>query len=106
MPHVTFVTPDGAAVLLDVDIGQSLMHAALAAGVDGILGECGGALACGTCHVYVAEQFQPLLAPPSAEEQALLHYASARRDTSRLCCQIVMTEALRNLRLEVPAQQP
>lgn len=106
MPTVTFVTPAGRAISVRVEEGESLLHAALTHDVDGVLGECGGSLACGTCHVYVDERFAPLLPPIEGDEDAMLELASDRRDTSRLCCQLRMTTELDGLVLQVTALQP
>jgi ferredoxin, 2Fe-2S len=106
MPAAIFVTPAGHAVFLEVKVGESLLHAALANDVEGILGECGGCLACGTCHVYVEARFSHLLPPISADEQAMLELADESQSNSRLCCQIKMTAELEGLVLQVAARQP
>jgi 2Fe-2S ferredoxin len=106
MPRITFLTPSGGVVSVDAEIGETLLAIALANDVEGILGECGGCLACGTCHAFVAEPFLRLLEPPNADEEAVLDFAALRRPNSRLCCQIRMTQALDGIVLEVPGQQP
>jgi ferredoxin, 2Fe-2S len=106
MPTVTFVTPAGYAMFLEVEVGENLLHTALANNVEGILGECGGCLACGTCHVYVDTSFSHLLTPISADEQAMLELADESGSNSRLCCQIGMTAELEGLVLQVAARQP
>lgn len=106
MPAVTFVSSAGRETTVDAELGQSLLAAALAHDIEGILGECGGSLACGTCHVYVEPRFFELLAPIAPDEQAMLDFSSEPRPNSRLCCQLVMTPALQNLILRVPELQP
>ncbi|HRF08248.1 MAG TPA: 2Fe-2S iron-sulfur cluster-binding protein [Xanthobacteraceae bacterium] len=106
MPAVVFVHPDGRREEVDVPLGSSIMHAAVSAGVDGIVGECGGSAMCATCHVYVDEGRRaelPEIGP--VEEEMLGSTTSERRVTSRLSCQIVMTEDLEGLILELPETQ-
>lgn len=86
--------------------GDSLMQAAMAADVAGIEADCGGLISCGTCHVYVQEPFASQLPPADADETAMLEFtASPRRPESRLSCQIVLSEALDGLTVELPESQ-
>lgn len=89
--------------------GQSLMEAAVAAGIDGIAADCGGLLTCATCHVFVHEPFASdpaQLAPPDAEELSMLAFtATPRQPNSRLSCQIRLTPALDGLTVELPLSQ-
>lgn len=110
MPIVHFLKrwPDGSfsSEELEGQIGQSAMQLATAAGVDGIVAECGGGLSCATCHVYVAADWIARLPGPGQDEQAMLDYtATQRRDTSRLSCQIVLDASLDGLVLELPERQ-
>ncbi|MES2999327.1 MAG: 2Fe-2S iron-sulfur cluster-binding protein [Pseudomonadota bacterium] len=85
---------------------QSLMQAAIAAGVDGIVADCGGMATCGTCHVFVREPHASLLPPRDADEEAMLDYtAEPRRTNSRLACQIALDESLDGLTVDLPASQ-
>jgi len=81
------------------------MRAATTAGVPGIVADCGGNLSCGTCHVYVAEQWCDRLASPSADEEDMLRIVLGPRPGSRLSCQIIVSPALDGLTLQVPAAQ-
>lgn len=95
MTHITFVGPAGAPTTLDVPDGWSLMQAATANGVDGIVGECGGSCACATCHCYVDEALMAALAPPAPNELEMLeNVAAERRPNSRLACQLKAAPAL------------
>jgi 2Fe-2S ferredoxin len=106
MPQVTYVAYDGARHLVDVPVGENVMRGALYNGVDGIVGECGGGLACATCHCYVEASWTERLEPPSeAEVQMLESAASEVRPTSRLSCQITVTEALDGLIVDLPEKQ-
>jgi ferredoxin, 2Fe-2S len=106
MPKVTFINPDESRIELDVPVGQSLMRAATAHGIDGIVGDCGGGLTCATCHVLVQENFLPSTPPITPNEDQMLDFtAMGRHDNSRLSCQIVMTEELDGLVVRIADPQ-
>ena len=106
MIAITFVTPEGTEIAVNGKPGLSLMEAARAADVPGIVAECGGSCSCSTCHVYVDPDWVGALASPEELETDLLDFAwEPDPDRSRLSCQIVLTEALDGLRVTVPAQQ-
>lgn len=86
--------------------GQSLMQAAVNANVAGIEADCGGLMTCGTCHVYVREPHAAMLPGPDPDEVAMLEFtASPRQANSRLSCQVMLTDALDGLTVELPASQ-
>ena len=103
---VVFVTPAGDRVEVEAEIGVSLMLAALINGVDGIIGECGGGLVCGTCHAYIDEPYVEKVPALQHKEDDLLEFATERRPNSRLCCQILMSKALQGIVVHLPASQP
>lgn len=106
MANITYIEPTGNAVTIDVPEGWNLMQAALANGVDGIVGECGGSCACATCHCYVDEARAASLPAPSDNELAMLdNVVAERRPTSRLACQLKATAALEGLVLTLPETQ-
>lgn len=87
-------------------VGESLMRAAVAAGVDAIAADCGGLLSCATCHVYIDPAWAARLPLPSTDEEAMLDMTAApRRPTSRLSCQIVLDESLDGLTAGLPDTQ-
>ncbi|MFY0309019.1 2Fe-2S iron-sulfur cluster-binding protein [Leisingera sp. D0M16] len=100
--NVTWKLPGGEAVTAAVGYGQSLMEAALAHDVPGIAGECGGCLACATCHVYVDPEWAVKCGVAGEFEDAMLDLVADRRETSRLSCQIETHPDLDGLVLEVP----
>lgn len=107
MPKVIFIALDGSRRTIDAVGGDSVMATAVKNGVPGIIGECGGNLSCATCHVYVDEDFFPLVGPPDDMEDDMLDLGvSDRRATSRLACQIKVREALDGLVVELPEEQP
>ena len=91
---------------LQIQAGQTLMQAAVEANLPGIQADCGGLLACATCHVVVHSNWQALLPPISADEDAMLAFtAQTREPGSRLSCQIVLTDALDGLTVTLPESQ-
>lgn len=106
MTHITYIEPSGNTVAVDVTEGWSLMQAAIAKGIDGIVGECGGSCACATCHCYVDKARLADLPPPSEGERGMLGNVSAeRRPNSRLACQIKAGPALEGLVVTLPQTQ-
>ena len=106
MPRVTYQPLGGAATVIDAPLGASVRDVALAHGVAGIIGECGGQLMCASCHVYVDDAFLELLPARTEEEDEMLEStASERLPNSRLSCQIVVREELDGLLLRMPAEQ-
>nr|WP_066952522.1 2Fe-2S iron-sulfur cluster-binding protein [Streptomyces lushanensis] len=107
MPKVTFVGSAGSEHTVDATAGDSVMAAAVRNGVPGIVAECGGNCSCATCHVWVREEFAPLVGPPGEMEDDLLDMGvSDRRSTSRLSCQIRVTPELDGLTVDIPPVQP
>lgn len=106
MPKITFVSPEGDRTTVDASDGDSVMQAALANGVEGIVAECGGAMMCATCHVYVDEDWKARAGAASEEERAMLDFAASEvRPTSRLSCQIALTGELDGLVVHLPDAQ-
>jgi 2Fe-2S ferredoxin len=106
MPIVIFELPDGTQRKVTAAPGTVLMQAAVSNGVDGIVAECGGNAACATCHVYVDTRHSELAGPPNDVEDEMLDFTAAeRRPTSRLSCQIQISDALDGLIVQVPEEQ-
>lgn len=105
MAKAVFELPDGTACSVDVPTDWSLMEAARRDGIEGIVAECGGGAICGTCHVQVGEPWFDLLEPAGMSEQALLEIVPEHCPTSRLACQIIMTDTLDGIQVRVPAEQ-
>lgn len=105
MVTVHFVTGDGACQTIDIPDGWSVMEGAVREGVDGILGDCGGALACATCHVHVDAAWAGALPPPTEAERTMLEMAIDPDAASRLCCQIRIRPVLDGLTLVLPDRQ-
>jgi ferredoxin, 2Fe-2S len=106
LPNVTYVHPDGSRDVLEVPVGTSVMEAAIDAGLDGIVAECGGNQMCATCHVYVEPAFADRLAAMEDGENEMLEAtASERLPTSRLSCQLVADEGFEGLVVGLPESQ-
>ncbi|NHN39871.1 2Fe-2S iron-sulfur cluster binding domain-containing protein [Pseudomaricurvus alcaniphilus] len=105
MPTVTFLNHDGSAQEVNVESGTSLMQAAIDNGVEGIVAECGGACSCATCHCYIAEGWMEKVGLPSDLERDMLDCVVKPGPTSRLGCQVSVTEQLDGLVVRVPEAQ-
>jgi 2Fe-2S ferredoxin len=105
MVQIIYLGHDGGEHRLEAQPGISLMQLATSEGVPGIEGECGGVLSCATCHVYVDEPWYRQLPAPQQAELDMLEFAEDPSATSRLCCQIKVTQALDGLRVRIPESQ-
>lgn len=105
MAKITFKQPDGTETSVDAAAGVTVMEAAKTNLVAGIEAECGGACACATCHVYVDAAWTDKTGKPGEMEEDMLDFAFDVRDTSRLSCQIKVTDELDGLVVEVPEKQ-
>jgi len=105
MPVITYIEADGSQYEADVPVGDSVMQGAVDNMVDGIVAECGGACACSTCHCYVDEAWWEKVGSPEDSEQCVLEAVSEPQPTSRLSCQITVTEALDGLVVRLPESQ-
>lgn len=102
MPKLTFINSDGSRLDVDAPVGLSVLEIAHKNGVD-LEGACEGSLACSTCHVIVDEAFYDKLDEPTEDEEDMLDLAFGLTQTSRLGCQIIMSEELDGLVVAVPA---
>ena len=105
MPLVKFVSADGVETDVQIDDGISVMEGAVKAGIDGIDADCGGQLSCATCHVYVGADWIEQVPQMTSDEEALLKFAAERRETSRLCCQIMVRTDMDGLEIHIPICQ-
>ena len=102
MPKMVFVEQNGMRREVDAPLGLSVLEIAHKHGVN-IEGACEGSLACSTCHVIVDPAWFNKLAKPTEDEEDMLDLAFDLQETSRLGCQIIMTEALDGLVVKLPA---
>lgn len=103
MPQLIFIQPDGTEQHVQADIGQSVMQAAVDNLVPGIVADCGGACTCATCHGYVDDSWADRVPPGSEDELGMIDAGCFNvRPTSRLTCQLKVTEALDGLTIRLP----
>jgi len=107
MPTITFIAQDGTKYVVEAEVGSTVQNAAVENDVPGIDGDCGGNCACATCHIYVTTEWIDRTGrlKPDSMESDLLQFAEDFRDTSRLGCQIPVTEELDGLVVEIPLGQ-
>ncbi len=105
MARVTFIEFDGSSHIVDAQEGCSLMEAAARAGVPGILADCGGECACGTCRVYVDPAWQERVGDSSDMEDAILELDESMDAGRRLACQVVVSPELHGLVVRLPESQ-
>jgi 2Fe-2S ferredoxin len=104
--QIYIIQPNGAQEELNCDEHNSLLEAVQSGGIDGLVGECGGNCACGTCHCYVEYAPEGVLDAVSAEEDQMLDFVvTPRQDNSRLACQIKLTPAHAGMRIKMPERQ-
>ena len=102
MPRMTFIERGGRRREVDAPLGLSVLEIAHKNGID-IEGACEGSLACSTCHVIIDPEWYELLKAASEDEEDMLDLAFGLTATSRLGCQIIITEELDGLIVHLPA---
>lgn len=105
MPKITYIDNDGTSRDVDAKVGSSVMEAAIQNMIPGIDADCGGACACATCHVYVAEEWVGKLSEKDDMEDSMLDFAESVQENSRLSCQILMTDELDGIVVTTPESQ-
>ena len=105
MVQVTYITAGGTVQAIDARAGMSLMENAVANGVEGIDGVCGGNAYCGTCRVYIDPAWQDRVGSKTDLEDPMLELAGDEDPAARLSCQIMVSEALNGLVVRLPATQ-
>ena len=104
MPKLIVVTREGEEREIEGEAGLSVMEVIRDAGIDEILALCGGCCSCATCHVPVDPEFADKLPKMSEDENDLLDSSADRTATSRLSCQLPMTDALDGLKVTIAAE--
>ena len=103
MTKIIFVNKDGSETTIDAPVGLSVLEIAHHNDID-LEGACEGSLACSTCHVIVDEEFYSILDEASEEEEDMLDLAFGLTSTSRLGCQIIISEKLDGLKVKLPRE--
>ena len=105
MPKITYIDSTGSQKTIDVANGLSLMEGAVQNNIPGIDADCGGGMACATCHVYVKEEWFNKLPKTEDAEQDMIDMAFEPKKNSRLSCQIIVTDELDGLVVTTPSKQ-
>ena len=105
MVRIVYVDHTGSQREVNVEPGVTLMAGAVRNGVTAIEGECGGACACATCHVYVPEEWRAVAGLASENELEMLECANETDDRSRLGCQVVVTAQMDGMTVFTPISQ-
>ena len=105
MAKITYHTQDDKTQTIDVQNGLTVMEGAVQNDIPGIDADCGGGMACATCHVYVAKEWIEKLPPKEDSEEDMLDFAFDVKDNSRLSCQITVSDELDGLVVNMPEKQ-
>ena len=105
MPKITYIEHNGKKHTVDVANGLSIMEGAVQNNIPGIDADCGGAMACATCHVYVKEEWFNNLPQKEQGEEDMLDMAFEPKKNSRLSCQILVSKELDGIVVDLPKKQ-
>ena len=105
MPKIKYIEHGGKSHVIDVPNGLSVMEGAIQNNVPGIDADCGGSMACATCHVYVKEEWFNKLPQKEEGEEDMLDLAFEPRKHSRLSCQILVSNEIDGLAVDLPEKQ-
>ena len=105
MSKITYITADHQTHTIDVENGLTVMEGAVQNDIPGIDADCGGGMACATCHVYVAEDWFDKLKKKEDGEEDMLDMAFEPKKNSRLSCQIIVSDELDGLKVNIPSKQ-
>ena len=105
MPKITYIEHNGKSHTIEVDNGLTVMEGAIQKDISGIDADCGGSMACATCHVYVKEEWFNKLPKKEDGEEDMLDMAFEPNQFSRLSCQLTVTDQLDGLIVQLPSKQ-
>ena len=105
MPKITYIEHNGKKHTIDVANGLSIMEGAVQNNIPGIDADCGGSMACATCHVYVKEEWFNKLPQKEQGEEDMLDMAFEPKKNSRLSCQILVSQELDGIIVDLPKKQ-
>ena len=105
MAKITYKEFEGSSKTIEVENGLSVMEGAIQNDIPGIDADCGGSMACATCHVYVEERWLDKLPKAEEAEVDMIDMAYEPKKNSRLSCQIVVSEELDGLKVNIPSKQ-
>ena len=105
MPKITYIDNEGNSKTIDVENGLSVMEGAIQNNIPGIDADCGGSMACATCHVYVEEKWLNKLPKAEDAEVDMIDMAFEPKKNSRLSCQLIVSDELNGLTVTTPSKQ-
>ena len=105
MTKITYITNNGEVENIEVQNGLTVMEGAVQNNIPGIDADCGGGMACATCHVYVNEEWQDKLPTKEDGEEDMLDMAFEPNKFSRLSCQVLISDELDGLTVSLPSKQ-
>ena len=105
MPKITYIDNEGNSKTVDVENGLSVMEGAIQNNIPGIDADCGGSMACATCHVYVEEKWLNKLPKAEDAEVDMIDMAFEPKKNSRLSCQLIVSDELNGLTVTTPSKQ-
>ena len=105
MPKITYQDYKGDSKTIEVEKGLSVMEGAIQNDIPGIDADCGGSMACATCHVYVEEKWLDKLPKAEEAETDMIDMAFEPKKNSRLSCQLIVSEELDGLTVNIPSKQ-
>ena len=105
MSKVTYIEKDGKSHTIDIQNGLTVMEGAVQNDIPGIDADCGGGMACATCHVYVKEEWLDKLPSKKDGEEDMLDMAFEPKNNSRLSCQLIVSDELDGLEINIPYKQ-
>ena len=105
MPKITYIEHNGKSHKIEVANGLTVMEGAVQNNIPGIDADCGGSCSCATCHVYVDEKWFNKLSKSEEGEQDMLDMAYEPKKNSRLSCQLIVSDELEGLVVNLPEKQ-
>ena len=105
MPKITYIDYQGSSKTIEVENGLSVMEGAVQNEIVGIDADCGGSMACATCHVYVEEKWLNKIPKAQEAEVDMIDMAYEPKKNSRLSCQIIVTDELNGIEVTTPEKQ-
>ena len=105
MPKINYITHDDQKYSIEVQNGLTVMEGAVQNDIPGIDADCGGGMACATCHVYVKEEWLDKLPKKEDGEEDMLDMAFEPKKNSRLSCQLIVSDDLDGLIVNIPSKQ-
>ena len=105
MAKITYITSDNKIHEIDVQNGLTVMEGAVQNDIPGIDADCGGGMACATCHVYVKDEWLNKIPKAEEAEVDMIDMAYEPKKNSRLSCQIIVTDELNGIEVTTPEKQ-